>query len=498
MVRLKSLRSFAKKAKVRAKTVLAKVKPRAQPSTLPPSTFHVNHMAKELLHMIFTLLRPKEAANFRLVCRNTAEVGLEYIVPEFHLIHTIESFLELLAIAAHPVVSRHVRALHYQADAPIPSGEPKPWAGNWTLDKSDNSIGRTWPIAIWYRRQIRGEDTRRDLELPSIASFGRRFRMLGSNLEDVLDVICERIDDRDTEIYKESLARALKSFPKLKKITMSMHRSPDPELRQLLSMGLATSNGDISQVSILGIPETLALLLGAHTAGLKLDTLTCGAISWRFLMQDEHTLANMKQSVRAVQTMDLTIVSNYSHPQNSHFQGWIESQQCSVLLRNGILSDFISSAPCLKTLNFSSGLYSHFVRESERIDLRDIVGSVHWPFLQTVTFSRISMDEEDIVGFCSKHANTLKTLMLADILLTKGGWMSTFTRLRQVLMLEYCAMEGIFQGGRIAGPWIMNFDERRHCPPFGKAISEYLMSYDISDLPLLAFIQRAMQFFYVL
>lgn len=40
-----------------------------------------------------------------------------------------------------------------------------------------------------------------------------------------------------------------------------------------------------------------SLLLGAYHAGLKVETLHCGLVSWRVLQQDTETLAHMEESL---------------------------------------------------------------------------------------------------------------------------------------------------------------------------------------------------------
>ena len=72
-------------------------------STLPP----------ELLEGICELLRPADLKCLRLVSRNLNDVAMKYFLDVVHVDLLPESFDQLLAIAAHPVISSHVRVVMY-------------------------------------------------------------------------------------------------------------------------------------------------------------------------------------------------------------------------------------------------------------------------------------------------------------------------------------------------------------------------------------------------
>ena len=62
----------------------------------------INKIPTELLHEMFTHLSPTEAANLRLVSKKSAEIGIEFILPEVHLIVKKDGFDHMLAIVEHP------------------------------------------------------------------------------------------------------------------------------------------------------------------------------------------------------------------------------------------------------------------------------------------------------------------------------------------------------------------------------------------------------------
>ncbi|CAD6582235.1 MAG: hypothetical protein ASARMPRED_000908 [Alectoria sarmentosa] len=80
------------------------------------ATFPADRLPAELIHMVFRYLKATEAAGFRWAGRVVAEIGLEYLAPTVHLALKEKSYDRLLAIAEHPIVSKSVRCLHYEAD----------------------------------------------------------------------------------------------------------------------------------------------------------------------------------------------------------------------------------------------------------------------------------------------------------------------------------------------------------------------------------------------
>lgn len=77
---------------------------------------NIDHLPSELLFMICVYLEPIDVAGVRLLNRTIAVVGLEYLVFQIHLIPKPDSFDRLLAVAEHPIASRYVTSLFYEAD----------------------------------------------------------------------------------------------------------------------------------------------------------------------------------------------------------------------------------------------------------------------------------------------------------------------------------------------------------------------------------------------
>lgn len=104
-------RLFAKKAWCRSTQV---------PSTILVSNFPADQLPPEVVHMVSKFLERTEVASFRLLCRNVAQIRLEYLVPEVQFRCNENCYDRLLATAKHPVVSRYVTNLACESDNFMP------------------------------------------------------------------------------------------------------------------------------------------------------------------------------------------------------------------------------------------------------------------------------------------------------------------------------------------------------------------------------------------
>jgi hypothetical protein len=73
----------------------------------------LNEFPNEVLHSIFSSLQPKEVEPLRLISRQFATIGTEYLLPEVQVELTLESFVRLQEISQHPEISRHVIGIKF-------------------------------------------------------------------------------------------------------------------------------------------------------------------------------------------------------------------------------------------------------------------------------------------------------------------------------------------------------------------------------------------------
>lgn len=86
----------------------------------------IQQLPPEVLHMIFKYL-PRHVPQLRLLCKSFADIGLHYLLTSYHLIFKKSSFERLLEISQHPVLSKCVKSIFYEADSLSDFDTRKQW-----------------------------------------------------------------------------------------------------------------------------------------------------------------------------------------------------------------------------------------------------------------------------------------------------------------------------------------------------------------------------------
>ena len=92
----------------------------------------------EIIHIIFSHLRPEYVTKVRLVCQRFAHIGLSHLRRSYNLRFHPRSFKRLLEISQHPIVSQHVESLHYEANHIVTSISREGWEEHITA--ADSSL----------------------------------------------------------------------------------------------------------------------------------------------------------------------------------------------------------------------------------------------------------------------------------------------------------------------------------------------------------------------
>lgn len=397
---------------------------RTRPPVVPatsPSQCPIDNLPSELLHMVCTHLKPKDVANLRLASRVVAPIGLQYLSPKVHLLIAKDSFKQLEAIAKHPVVSKYVTSLSYEANI-LEIYDEERWTKNiWSPDYLDRKrklqeTGRRYSLrshkggCTQARTVPRHEYTKRQLK--------EAFRKY--------EGFCDY--QSHVQEHHRELANAMKSFPNLKELTMSAHVMPNKQLfKKTFGPGYCTRWREDTEKWPVGLAQMRSLLLSACHAGLKIERLHCEQVNWRTLTQKNEVFEDMKRSVRHLREMSITFSMGCGGEEDEW--GVIQIERC---LLNGRLKDFVTSAPHLELLEICF--------ESDRsiisIEFEHLVGDFHWPSLKAVKIDMVETAEDHLVGFFERHAGTLKRLCMSSLLLSDGSWWSVFEKMRLVLELE--------------------------------------------------------------
>ena len=356
--------------------------------------FPIDQLPADIIHMICVYLTPTELANLRLVSRSFDPISLKYMVSEVHLILTKDSYERLKAIAAHPIVSKNITSFFFEADR---------------LSE--------WPLENWDQCFFNPEYVEKQ-------KYAELLRFQEEMHPDVTE-----------------MAEAMKRFPRLNGLTMTIGdcgQSRTSTLRKFFRPGLVNycevDNTPEFRVEPLGLQQMRSLLLGAYFAGLKVETLQCGLIDWQIFDQPSETSARIRDSVANVKNLRLDLDVGGAVARGDPC--WTESSTRDLERR---LGDFVTAALELEHLQLS------FPRTQGtwRASLENILGEHRWPSLQSINLKKIGTTEDDLVSFCSRHADTLKSVHLTDIRLLEGDWLDALSRMRKILTLDALVLRGI-------------------------------------------------------
>ena len=413
--------------------------------------FPIDKLPAELVHLICAYLKPTELASLRQVSRIAAPISLQYMVPEVHLILAEDSFEQMQALSAHPIASKYVTSFFFEADKlrALPRSTWERYVlGPHFIAQAEELRRRDRPCHHTSERSLRiyhRESNKLLLDTP-------RHHYTEEELDDAFmkyrEILHFQQNRREASVQAKKIAEAMKQFSHLKKITLSN----DDSIRQSTSKLTKTLNepsfcnvyeADDPRHGLsapIGLQQMRSLLLGAHHAGLTVEHLHCGAVSWRILQQDARTFTRMTNSISNVKNLRLefaTTVDGVTEWEEL-LRSKVEIKKCQSFLKKGRLRDFVTAAPNLEHLQ----LGFQFNEPAWPTRLTHIFGSHHWPNLQTVRLKNIATSEGALLDFCTLHASSLKTLQLHTIGLRDGSWFPVFCRMRKVLALDTMVVTG--------------------------------------------------------
>ena len=438
--------------------------------------FPIDKLPAELIHMICTYLKPTELANLRLVSRLAVPIALEYMVPEVHLILAKDSFEQLKALAEHPIASKHVTSFFFEADklGVLPREEwERSVAGPQYVAQVEEMRRRGHPCHHATERSLR--TFKREVSKLSAAPRHQYTKeQMDHAFRKYSDFTHFQQDSQETAEQEKEVVEAMKHFPHLKELTMTVQCCPrigSSRLRKAFEPTFCphyqneTSRDTKSEP--LGLQQTRSLLLGAYHAGLKVEALYCDIVSWRILKQDAETFTRMKDSLSNLKDLRLDFATSHTEYDDPGIETDVES--CSSYLAAGRLKDFLTAAPNLEHLQIGF----QFNQPVWPANLKHVVGEHHWPYLKIVELKMIDTSEKNLVAFCSRHAGTLKSLHLSSMGLVDGDWFSTFNRMRKILTLDTMVVSGRLEG--LGEELDFETGSEDYCPELKEGIEAYFL-----------------------
>ena len=422
---------------------------------LTPYTFSLSGLPNEILHMVFKELtydtfsnETENIASLRLVCRRFADIGNKYLLSEVNLFYKSSQFEQLRRISEHPVISQTVEFLFCDADTLTPYVSMQDWKAHSCvpiMPERQLLEDIQFPTAMSSERERRAyrRDRRKAMqESNTVDPDTLASRAYNSYTIYLADQDMMRAHDWNMELLKDVMSK----MKNLKSIEMStescLNNGHITGMEKAFQDGLSLPYGDRENAEGCGVGQLRSLLLAAHSAGLKLDTLCFGNVDWRFFKKtDKHNvdvLQNLQNAVRSLRTLRLYI----STARNRFYR--IELYECGDYLHEtSHLKDFITATPDLERLDINFEYCNGF--ETPPASLCDSVGDFKWHALRIAAFSYISANEDCLADFFTRHASTLRKIRLERILLETGSWPYLLQRMRKSLTLKQAALSGVMR-----------------------------------------------------
>ena len=439
---------------------------RTCPPATRPSNCPIDNLPSELLHMVCTHLKRREVANLRLASRVVAPIGLQYLIPEVHLVVAEDSFKRLAAIARDPVASKYVTSLFYEADALEVLDE-----NEWKMNvRSPDYYKRLWKGPRYMLRSLTKDLTPASVSIAH-ARVMPRHHYTKQQLREALRTyqgFCDyqgRVDQFDSKI-----AKAMKKFPNLKElIILAQVGRPSRAFKSVFAPGFCKMYRKDMWEWPVGLVQMRSLLLGAHHAGLKIERLYCSIVNWRILMENSKTFERMKRSMLHLRELCVTFSTGLDEEEDEW--GFLQIEKCEEYLqRSRRLEEFVTSAPYLERLE----ICFEWNEPIQPTEFRHVVGDFYWSSLKAVRFEMIGAVENHLVGFFERHASTIKDVRMGSLFLSHGRWSSVLERIRPVLKLDIVDISGSL----VSNSEKMNFN-RESCDEqiqLRKGIEAYLLS----------------------
>lgn len=426
----------------------------------PCTTSPLGPLPNEIIYMVFEQLtypwQLGDIARLRLVCKLFAEIGNYFLLSEVNLFFKSSQFERLRQISEHPIISKKVDTLFYEADILTEYGSMQEWKENICVPGWMGNLpeGLHLPPPGASERAKRAYN--RELDK---AMHGPKFTHSDKLLKRAYKAYTRHLADQElmrTQDYKlQILKDAMMKMPNLKTIEMSteccLNNGRSTRMEKAFEDGLVSPYGDRQTDEGCGVGQLRSLLLAMEAAGLALETLAVGNLDWRFFMetgkQNIEVMQKMRGALRSLRTLRLYVSAHSEDDDDyNYFRHDMIIPECAKYLHEtSHLRDFVTATPDLERLDFNFDCGDPFPPAS----LCDSIGTFTWHSLRVAAFAYISADEDYLVSFFERHASSLRKIRLDCMNLTTGWWPSLLKRARKALKLEQAAIFGRLTSGSL-------------------------------------------------
>ena len=391
--------------------------------------------------------RQHDIPHLRLVCKRFADIGCYYLLSEVQIFLKSSQFERLQQISEHPIMSKTIDTLFYEADTLTTHGSMQDWRKTVVLP---TWFGTLPPESHTPSLRCSPREARAYNRSLFKALHGPQTLAMENLFQVAYDIYTGYLADQESirqqDFNLEVLKNALMKMPNIKIIEFSTECALGRSTRmaEAFKQGLSMPYADLQSEEGCGVGQLRSLLVAAEAAGLKFETLAAGNVDWRFFKesskQNQEVLRKMQRSVHALKTLKLYITTSGENEDGlswDHFHPIIP--ECAQYLHEtSHLRDFITATPDLERLDINFDCDDPFPPTT----LCDSVGTFTWHSLRVASFSYISADEDCLAQFFVRHASTLRKLRLETILLNTGSWLPLLRRARKTLKLEQACICG--------------------------------------------------------
>ena len=303
----------------------------------------------------------RDIARLRLVCKLFAEIGNYFLLSEVHLFFKSSQFERLRQISEHPIISKKIDSLFYEADILEDYGTMQEWkeyicVPAWMRNLPAEGLyppppGASERAQRAYNRELDKAITHSDTLLN---------RAYHAYTEHLADQRLMRMQDYELQILKDAMMK----MPNIKTIEMSteccLNNGGSTRMEKAFEDGLASPYGDRQTDEGCGVGQLRSLLLAADAAGLKLETLAVGNLDWRFFMetdkQDLEVMRRVRGALRSLRTLKLYLSTNSEDDDYMSFDDLNHGMvaECAKYLHEtSHLRDFVTATPDLERLDIN-------------------------------------------------------------------------------------------------------------------------------------------------
>ena len=355
----------------------------------------------------------------RLTSKVYAKVAAEPLFSTIYLTLEPESFERMREVSASPVYANFVKSLHYEPQA---VKEPR---AHYQWDTYHNRAAPCLPPVNRLKRRHCNEGKQNaakyqeELERRGLHSISG-LRDHHTRYSNIYATSADHEDACQRQVHRAVFADVMARFTNMNKIEFQVDIRTTEPIRVLPddsrpSGGLPSANS--WNADLRGVMQLKAILLGAHDAGTKLESLKCGKIDWRFFQMPDEDMKKVKLALRHLASLHVEIYAEE------------DATRCNKVLDKYRLGQFLSAAKRLRSFNIDFD-------ECECTELKYWVDQNTWKFLTTVQLNYVDADEDILIDFLKRHAGTLHDLTLCAVRLVQGNWTSALQRIRDTVQLK--------------------------------------------------------------